>query len=70
MVRAVLSVRVFLLAQGSVPTSDQVQTTDFVQNLDIDTRAVYLRLKTISLLNIKLEKVVVYAYACTPPEKS
>lgn len=68
--RAVLSVWVVPVAQGSVPTSDEVQTLDSAQNLDIDTRAIYLWLKTISLLNIRVEKVVVCAYACTPTETS
>jgi len=58
------------VTQGSVPTSAQVQTLDFIQNLDIDARTVYLHLKTISLLNIRLEKVVVCACACTPTETS
>lgn len=68
--RAVPSLWVVPVAQGSVPTSDQVQTPDFVQKLDIDTRAIYLCFETISLLNIRLEKEVVCAYACTLTETS
>lgn len=70
-VRAALSV-CLCYPSSTGPSSEQVQTQDFrnldfIQRLDTD---IYVCLKTISFLDISLEKVVFFVDACTPTETS